>query len=116
MSEKLPKEIIEKVIIEGDFELMWKLFKTISPDKRIYEKVKNGIKLKFPITWYLKGRYEEFPSAGKKGRLRLHGYGETTITAFEEEIEAREQIMLEEYVKMASDRLTRGRLEDIEHG
>ena len=69
MSEKLPKEIIEKVIIEGDFELMWKLFKTISPDKRIYEKVKNGIKLKFPITWYLKGRYEEFPSAGKKGNM-----------------------------------------------
>lgn len=96
--EKLPTEYIEQ-IPKWDFATLWKMFKLLYPEKKDLEKVKEGIKIKFPVEVILYEKYEEFPKVNK---IRVLGHGTIDYYKFLREIEAREDVM-REYLLLSYD-------------
>lgn len=88
-------------IYEWEIEKLWNTIKTYEDEetergkiKKIYKKeietIKNGINLKIPIWYLIKGWYIEYPNTK---RVQVKGHGKVNIIEFMEEKERRENIL-----------------------
>lgn len=104
--ERLPLEYVEQ-IPSWDFTQLWKMFELLQPELEILNKVKNGIKLKFPVDIILYNKFEEFP---RVNLIRVLGHGLVDYYKFTEEIRLREKEMREFILESYEDDTTSARV------
>jgi len=106
----IPEQMLE-IINSGDFKMKWMNFRALEPPKVIMNKVKDGIKIKFPVRVIMDELYEEFPNTK---RIRVKGFGMIDYYKFKDEIEERELEMLKYIYENYDQDTTKGRVNEDE--